>query len=68
MLIEMTKSNIMKLTNQLIEQLSYYQEDDDFIAYVTSAILNEEPFTQDDIQYFADQELDWALQVVNGIK
>jgi hypothetical protein len=68
MKLEMTKSNIMRLTNQLIEQLSYYQEDDDFIAYVTSAILNEEPFTQDDIQYFADQELDWALQVVNGIK
>lgn len=68
MKLEMTKSNIMKLTNQLIEQLSYYQEDDDFIAYVTSAILNEEPFTQDDIQYFADQELAWALQVVNRIK
>ena len=68
MKLEMTKSNIMKLTNQLIEQLSYYQEDDDFIAYVTSAILNEEPFTQDDIQYFADQELALALQVVNRIK
>jgi hypothetical protein len=68
MKLEMTKSNIMKLTNQLIEQLSYYQEDDDFIAYVTSAILNEEPFTQDDIRYFADQELAWALQVVNRIK
>ena len=68
MKLEMTKSNIMKLTNQLIEQLSYYQEDDDFIAYVTSAILNEEPFTQDDIQYFADQELSWALQTINRIK
>lgn len=68
MLIEMTKSNIMKLTNQLIEQLSYYQEDDDFIAYITSAILNEESFTQDDIQYFADQELALALQGINGIK
>ena len=68
MKLEMTKSNIMKLTNQLIEQLSYYQKDDDFIAYVTSAILNEEPFTQDDIQYFADQELSWALQVINRIK
>lgn len=64
----MTKSNIMKLTNQLIEQLSYYQEDDDFIAYITSAILNEESFTQDDIQYFADQELALALQGINGIK
>lgn len=68
MKLEMTKSNIMKLTNQLIEQLSYYQEDDNFIAYVTSAILNEEPFTQDDIQYFADQELEWALQTINRIK
>ena len=68
MLIEMTKSNIMRLTNQLIEQLFCYQEDDDFIAYITSAILNEEPFTQDDIQYFADQELKWALQTVNRIK
>ena len=68
MKLEMTKSNIMKLTNQLIEQLSYYQEDDDFIAYVTSAILNDEPFTQDDIQYFADQELSRALQVINRIK
>lgn len=68
MLIEMTKSNIMKLTNQLIEQLSYYQEDDDFIAYITSAILNEESFTQDDIQYFANQELALALQGINGIK
>lgn len=50
----MTKVEIMRLANQLIEQL-LVQDDDDFVDKVSNAVCTAEEFSEDDIKYVSEK-------------